>query len=66
MGIAQGTELILFGDQRGGGLLGAAGNLVRLDMVALESGAAGQECQYRNARKKSCFAQSLISPQPTV
>jgi len=66
LGIAQGTELVLFGNQLGDGLLGAIGEAVELNMVARESGAAGQECQYRNSRKKSDFAQGLISPRPTI
>ncbi len=45
MGIGQGAELILSGDQRSWGLLGAAGKLVRLDMVVLKSGTAGEKCQ---------------------
>jgi hypothetical protein len=53
MGVAQGTEFALFNGQHGGGLLGAVGEPVELDMVALEPSAAHQECQHRNGRKKS-------------
>jgi hypothetical protein len=62
MSIAQRTQLVLFGDQSGGGLFWTAGYLVNLDVIALKFGAAGQECQYRNASKKSCLAQGLTSP----
>ncbi len=63
MGVAQGAELVLRGEQRGRGLLGAVGKPAELDLVFGKPGTTGQECQQERGDEWR-YAQDLFtSPQ---